>query len=183
MSNIVTIDFRGDTLFGVQEGDAVLVGLKPMVEAMGLDWSSQLKRIKRDPVLSEGMVVMTIPSGRGGVQDAVCLRLDLVNGWLFTIQSDRIKDDRVRAKVIAYQRECYRILSDHFLGAAKDFEVASISDDETTRLRLVTESRRTFGRSAAAQLWFRLGLPVVPAMMQHGAQLDPFPAGRLWPHQ
>lgn len=35
---------------------------------------------------------------------------------------------------------------------------------ETTRLRMVREARQTFGVRAAGQLWFGLGLPVVPAM-------------------
>lgn len=90
MTNIVTVDFRGDTLFGFKEGDSTFVGMKPMVEAMGLDWSGQLQRVKRDPILSEGMVMMPTPFGRGGNQEAVCLKLDLVNGWLFTIDTNRI---------------------------------------------------------------------------------------------
>jgi len=32
-------------------------------------------------------------------------------------------------------------------------------------VRAVTEAGHTFGVSAAAQLWLKLGLPVVPAML------------------
>lgn len=183
MANIVTVDFRGDTLFGFQEGEDTFVGLKPIVEAIGVDWSGQLQRIKRDAILSEGMVVMPTPFGRGAGQEAVCLKLELLNGWLFTIQTDRIKDEAVREKVITYQRECYRVLHDHFSGKkkARDGLMAEdeVSESEGTRLRMVTEGRQTFGTQAAAQLWFQLGLPVVPAMIDHNRQPTLFDLGAV----
>lgn len=183
MTNIVTVNFRGDTLFGFQEGDNTFVGLKPIVEAMGMDWSAQYRRVKRDPILSEGIAVMATPFGRGGDQEAVCLKLDLLNGWLFTIQSERIKDEAVREKVITYQRECYRVLNEHFVGNRKPHEAVmmdeDVSESENTRLRMITESRQTFGTQAAAQLWFQLGLPVVPAMLEDPRQANLFALDRV----
>lgn len=76
MTSIVTADFRGDTLFGFEEGDQTYVGLKPIVEAMGMDWSAQYRRVQRDPILSEGIAMMATPFGRGGDQEAVCLKRD-----------------------------------------------------------------------------------------------------------
>lgn len=121
--------------------------------------------------------MMATPFGRGGDQEAVCLKLDLVNGWLFTIDTARIKDDAVREKVIVYQRECYQVLAKHF--AAKHDALpgnAASSEDahehEGVKLRMVNESRQVFGNQAAAQLWFRLGLPVVPAMLHDPRQMN-----------
>jgi hypothetical protein len=179
MGNIVTVNFRGDQLYGFENDDGTFVALKPIVESMGLDWSGQLQRIKRDAILAEGMVIMPTPFGRGGNQDAVCLKLDLVNGWLFTIDTSRIKDEVVREKVILYQRECYSVLAKHFAGkhavggAAKTGEaVDDTQENENVKLRMVNESRQVFGNQAAAQLWFRLGLPVVPAMLHDPRQLN-----------
>lgn len=121
---------------------------------------------------------MTTPFGRGGAQDAVCLKLELVNGWLFTIDTSRIKDDVVRERVIVYQRECYGVLAKHFLGKGVGLQTkkAEVVDDpqenESVKLRMVNESRQVFGAQAAAQLWFRLGLPVVPAMLHDPRQLN-----------
>lgn len=178
MGNIVTVNFRGDELYGFENDDGIFVALKPIVESMGMDWSAQLQRIKRDRILSEGMVIMTTPFGRGGSQDAVCLKLDLVNGWLFTIDTARIKDDVVREKVIVYQRECYQVLSKHFAGKQEAAPASKLSESdephehEGVKLRMVNESRQVFGNQAAAQLWFRLGLPVVPAMMHDPRQMN-----------
>lgn len=178
MGNIITVNFRGDELYGFENDDGIFVALKPIVESMGMDWNGQYQRVKRDPILSEGMCIMHIPFGRGGAQEAACLKLELVNGWLFTIDTSRIKDDSVREKVIVYQRECYSVLARHFLGknAGVQPKKAEVVDDaqenENVKLRMVTESRQVFGNQAAAQLWFRLGLPVVPAMLHDPRQLN-----------
>src|SRR3712207_7429453 len=67
--------FPYTTLFRSRD-DGVFVALKPIVENMQLDWSGQLQRVKRTPLLAEGMVVMPTPFGRGGDQEAVCLKLE-----------------------------------------------------------------------------------------------------------
>lgn len=65
------------------------VALKPIVEGMGLAWNAQLERVKRDGVLSEGMVVIPIPSA-GGSQDATVIPLSRLNGFLFGIDENRV---------------------------------------------------------------------------------------------
>lgn len=179
MGQIVTVNFRGDQLYGFEDDDGVFVALKPIVRALGLDWSAQLKRVKRDPVLVEGMAMMATPYGLGGDQEAVCLKIDLVNGWLFGIDSTRIKDQAVREKVILYQRECYGVLFKHFYKGAKPVQEPLVIEDheetaspDNAKVRLVTECRQTFGPKASGQLWFQLGLPTVPAMIEQSRQFD-----------
>ncbi len=179
MGNIVTVNFRGDQLYGFENDDGTFVALKPIVESMGMDWSAQYRRVIRDPIMKEGIAMMATPFSRGGDQEAVCLKLDLVNGWLFTIDTARIKDDDVREKVILYQRECYSVLAKHFAGKhignsgpQAGETVDDPQENEGVKLRMVNESRQVFGNQAAAQLWFRLGLPVVPAMLHDPRQLN-----------
>lgn len=179
MGEIVTVNFRGDELYGFKQDDGTFLALKPMVEAMGLNWSGQEQRVKRDPVLSEGICVMHIPFGRGGAQECVCIKLELVNGWLFGIDSARIKDEAVRERVILYQRECYQVLYEHFSGKRKHSAPEIEGDpDETSsvneRRSLVAEARQTFGTQAARELWFEQKLPIVPSMLREG-QNDLYP--------
>jgi len=170
MGEIVTVNFRGDQLYGFKQDDGVFLALKPMVEAMGLDWSGQLQRIKRDPILSEGVVIMPTPFGRGAGQECVCLNVELIQGWLFTIDTLRIKDEAVRQKVILYQRECYAVLHAHFTGKSTGRKQVDGEPDEVLsigeRLRLVTETRQSFDTYAAREMWFKQGLPVVPSMLR-----------------
>ena len=116
-----TIVFYNDELTAVRlESGDIFVPVRRLCDNLGLDWRSQLARINRDEVLSDakkGVVIMTTPSsgsrGGGGPQEATCLPLDLIPGWLFGIQTSRVKEE-IRPKLIRYRRECFRVLWDAF---------------------------------------------------------------------
>jgi len=185
MGKIITVNFRGDELYGFENDEGVFVALKPIVEAMGLQWSGQLQRLKRDTILSEGMCVMHTPFGANGNQEAVCLKMSLVNGWLLTIDDSRIPDPDVRQKVLTYKRECYEVLFKHFYKGAEKPDRIEIEDHEqaheaeSIKVRLVTECRQVFGNRAAGQLWFQSGLPIVPAMIEEGRHMTLFDYGNI----
>ena len=171
MSNIVTLDFHGDRLLGFQDGSGAFIALRPVVEGMGLNWSGQLQRVRRDPILSEGVCVMHTPSD-GGPQESVCLPLDLFHGFLFRIDATRV-DAAVREKVITYQRECYAVLAGAFGQAPRPAEIVQAATESLpldVARKMVAEARQSFDRQAARELWFRLGLPTVPAMRAAQAQ-------------
>jgi hypothetical protein len=113
-----------------------------------------------------------MPSAKGGHQDAVALRLDLVHGWFFTIDSARVRAE-LRERVQQFQRECYEVLFKHFSGESEKLEQQQ-HESESLRVRMVAEIRQTFGITAAQQAWIKLGLLVVPAMAQAVAQLNLF---------
>ena len=102
-------------------GRTIYVPVRPICDYLGVDWSSQLKRIDRDPVLGNaGMsVVITttdIPdpsSRRPNTSEMYCLPLKYIPGWLFGINASRIRSD-LRDKIIRYQSECFDVLSEAF---------------------------------------------------------------------
>ncbi|KTQ92657.1 hypothetical protein NS226_15310 [Aureimonas ureilytica] len=176
-SRLVTVNFRGTDLYSFENDDGVFVAVKPIVDAMGVDWNAQRQRIRRDPILSEGACIIPAPLAKGGIQETTCLKLELVNGWLFTIDASRIKDEGVRERVILYQRECYQVLTRHFHRPAGAPPVEIPSGDQPhepdgPRVRLVSEARQVFGTRAAGELWFKLGLPITPSMTEARKQLD-----------
>ncbi|CAK0748311.1 hypothetical protein WCLP8_1880017 [uncultured Gammaproteobacteria bacterium] len=182
---VVSVPFHGDTLFAVEREGAVFVALKPICERLGIAWHKQLERIKRDTVLCEGITVMGIPSPRG-IQETTCLRLGLVNGWLFGINENRVRPE-ARAAVLVYKRECHRALAEHFGLAEAAAEPPPVLDQEaaepalpapdddgeacsdgigglserTVRLHvdLIREARLLFGPDAAMRLWRASPLP------------------------
>lgn len=168
MGELVTVNFRNDTIFGFRQEDGIYIAVAPICETLGLVVRKQRERIMRDPILSEGGTIMVLPSP-GGPQETLCLRLELIHGWLFTLDESRVRDDETKQKVLAYKRECYRVLYEHFMGKGKRAE-ASLDDEsgeEPVNLRksLVTETRHTFGTQAAREMWFKMNLPVVPSML------------------
>jgi hypothetical protein len=83
MNKIMSVNFHGTELYGFDLSGVIYIALKPIVLAMGLDWSAQYRRAQRDPIIKEGIAMMAIPFGRDGLQDQVCLRIDLVHGLAF----------------------------------------------------------------------------------------------------
>ena len=85
---------------------AVFVAIKPICEGLGIDWEAQRKRIQRDQVLAEGASIMEVPS-KGGLEETVTLRLDLVNGWLFGVGANQVKPE-ARPKVCRHLRRVHQ---------------------------------------------------------------------------
>lgn len=165
-NNLIPIEFHGDTIFAIEQPDGIYIVAKPIAERFGLAWHGQLERLKTDPVLSEGIQTICIPSP-GGMQETTCLRLDLLNGWLFKIDSRRVKSE-ARDALIAYQRECYAVLFRHFQptaaeGVVTDLIPSRFADGLTVmeRVSLVREARLAHGRVAAQRMWAMVDLPDV----------------------
>jgi P22_AR N-terminal domain len=112
-TTLVTVDFHGTTLHALTIDGKPYVSVRSICEALTVDPDAQLKRIKRHPVLSKGTVITTVPSG-GGVQQAVCIPLDLLNGWLFGISANRVRNPELRDRLVQYQRDCFDVLARHF---------------------------------------------------------------------
>lgn len=107
------VKFNNQQVPVFMQEDKPYVLMKPICENIGLDWRSQLKRIKRNHVLSQGVVVMTTPS-TGGEQDYVALPLGYLNGWLMGVDANKVKPE-IKDTLIKYQLECYDVLYKHFL--------------------------------------------------------------------
>lgn len=111
-NEITKIPFHGNEIVVIEKNGKQYVAMKPIVEAMGLAWQNQYNLIKKDAVLSEGIIVTMIPS-TGGIQETVCLPLEYLNGWLFKVPASRYKGKK-RERIITYQQECYKVLYEYF---------------------------------------------------------------------
>jgi hypothetical protein len=119
-----TVLFYEDEITAVwvikDEKQEAFVPIRPICDFLGIDWSSQRRRITRDPVLSESTMSVVITatdidetSRRPKSSAMLCLPLEFLNGWLFGVSAQRVNPE-FRERVIIYQRECYRVLSDAF---------------------------------------------------------------------
>ena len=89
------------------------VAIKPICEAIGVDYSSQLKKIKEDPILSSTVVLTTTVGADENQRKMQTLPIRYIFGWLFRIDSRNVKED-IRDSVEKYQKECYDLLFDTF---------------------------------------------------------------------
>lgn len=146
----------------------IYVPLRPICNYLGLDWAGQYQRINRDPVLSEAINSIGVTpteldpsSNRPRTSDMICLPLKYLNGWLFGVNANRVKDD-LRERVIRYQRECYDIL-------AQAFQTPAARPDASTTLLQVRELGLAIARMAEEQIEFDHRLGAAENRLDHAA--------------
>lgn len=102
------------------------VAMKPICENIGLQWEGQFQRIKRHPVLSQVMCMTHMTSlGKDGKEylvEMLMLPLEYLNGWLFGVDTNRVKNG-TREKLIQYQKECFKVLANHFMPQPQNHQV------------------------------------------------------------
>lgn len=91
------------------------VAVKPICDALGIDYSSQLQRLKADEILSSTVGLSTTVGADGKQREMQTIPFKFVFGWLFRIDSRNVKPEAKEA-VLKYQLECYNALYDHFTG-------------------------------------------------------------------
>lgn len=89
------------------------VAVKPICDALGIDFSGQRNRIQDDPILGSTMEIISTVGADGKVREMVTIPLEFVFGWLFLIDSRKVKPE-AKEFVIRYQRECYHALYSYF---------------------------------------------------------------------
>jgi hypothetical protein len=140
----VSINFHGASIPTFNVAGIIRVAMKPICDSIGLEWHGQRQRIKRNPVLAKGAVIITAPS-KGGLQKVLTLPLTKLNGWLFGVDASRVKPE-VRDKLVEYQEECFEVLSNYW------------QKGQAVKPRTVTPDERAGLRAAVTMLTTKRGL-------------------------
>lgn len=111
-SAVVRIDFHGDELVSWKDDETgeVIVSIREMCKNIGISAQTQLAKLRENPSFAEGIRGKAILTP-GGKQETHGLLLELVPGWLATINPARIKDTEVRETLVMYQKESYKALN------------------------------------------------------------------------
>jgi len=93
----------GDEVLAARvEPDGIYLPLRPICDSLGIGYSAQFNRLKRDEVLAEGLRRLKIKTA-GGTQTMQCLDLEGVPLWLAMIEPSRVHED-LREKLRVYKR-------------------------------------------------------------------------------
>ncbi len=111
-TDMVTVEFDGDTLIAIKRGDEIWVVIKRVCEALGLAYNAQLIKLKA--CSWAGVAMIDIPSA-GGAQRANCITVKRLPMWLATIELSRVSPD-IRAKLERYQARAADALYERFVG-------------------------------------------------------------------
>ena len=100
-TQIESIPFHGQTIQSVMVDGKPHVVVRPLVESLGLDADSQMKRLRRHSWACP--VKMTVQVGGQG-REVTMIDLRTLTMWLATIDENRVSED-ARPLVVAYQSE------------------------------------------------------------------------------
>ncbi|HOU41370.1 MAG TPA: phage antirepressor N-terminal domain-containing protein [Promineifilum sp.] len=132
------VEFYGDELIAVRAADGhIYVSVRHLCDALGLDRTAQVRRIRRQEILDEaykGGAILTPPS-KGGVgggrQQLGLIRVDVVPLFLTGVSVNSVREE-IRPKLARFQREAAKVLWEAFqqgqLTADLDFDALLAQD-------------------------------------------------------
>lgn len=106
--NLVTVDFNNHQLEVIEETQSIVV--KDICEAIGIGYISQYEKIVADESFESKLIKVQT---RGGLQEVFTIPLSKLNGWLFSINPNKVKPE-VKQKLIEYKKECFNVLNNYF---------------------------------------------------------------------
>lgn len=103
------LEFNGKNLLFLSKDGVYYIAIKPICEAIEVDYIRQFKNVSDDPILGPVLSKQTMQVPGDQARQMVCLPEQYIYGWLFSIRSES-------KELIEYKRRCYDILYDHFHG-------------------------------------------------------------------
>ena len=154
---------NGVEIPAVVENGETYLPIKPICQAIGVNYATQLEKLKSHPILSSVIPLRGTTGADGKTYEMVCLPLKFIYGWLFTINPGNVSDES-REKVIKYQMECYEVLYDHFAGLGRKAqeenqaeiklleEIANLSEQSTQIKSEIKEKKEVLSKLRASRL-------------------------------
>lgn len=136
---ITTINNQNITI--IDNGSEKLVPIKPICQALGIDFKGQYDKIENDKILNSTVVLSPTVATDEKQREMICLPIKYVFGWLFTINPGNVSEG-ARETITKYKMECYEVLYRHFTARALAFER---QNKEVMRLsQLINEEQYLF---------------------------------------
>ena len=124
MKELTRVPFHDTTIYTTADG--TYVALRPVCEALELDYASQFKRVQHQPWAT--VVMMTTVAADGKTREMVFIDRRTFTMWLATIDTGRVKNERTRELVRTYQCEAADALDKYFNeGAAVNPRAVGVS--------------------------------------------------------
>ncbi len=80
--------------------------VKKVCKNLNIDYTTQYSKLKSDPAYDTKLIKVKTA---GGVQEVFCIPLNQLNGWLYTINPNKIKAV-AKEKLLAYKERVSRSL-------------------------------------------------------------------------
>lgn len=125
----------------IATSDEQLIAIRPICEALGISPEAQRQKIMEHPILAS-VASPGKATGKDGKQyEMLCLPLEYIFGWLFTISPANVNEE-AKEGLVRYQGECYHALFEHF--AARSRFVEQKQKEIDRQLTVVDEAKEAF---------------------------------------
>lgn len=115
------VDFNGIGMLALKNEEGIFVSVKSICESIGLDYSAQLKRIKNDEVVSEGLVKIAMPT-KGGNQEISMLDIGYLPLWVTGISSNAVREE-IKPYIKSFKLRAKDILAEAFIENKSQFMI------------------------------------------------------------
>lgn len=109
---------NGVEIVTVEQNGEVYVPIRPICVALGVSYQKQQEKLQHHPILASTVTLRVTVAADSKDREMVCILLEYVYGWLFTINASNVPDSAKETLVI-YQKECYLVLYGHFAGGLR----------------------------------------------------------------
>ncbi|OEM50638.1 phage antirepressor N-terminal domain-containing protein [Escherichia coli] len=110
--NTSYVPFNGQQIITAMAAGVAYVAMKPIVENLGMSWGTQQQKLMKQ-LDKFNCIHMNMVAADGKLRKLLCLPLKKLNGWLFSINPEKVRAD-IRDKLIQYQDECFSVLHDYW---------------------------------------------------------------------
>jgi len=104
------LEFNGKTLVFLSKDSQYWIALKPICEALNIDYVQQFKNAQNSPIYGELLCNHTMVAADGKSRKMASLPEEWIYGWIMQLQSNS-------SELNEYKKECHRILFKYFHGA------------------------------------------------------------------
>ncbi len=131
--NTSYVPFNGQQIITAMAAGVAYVAMKPIVENLGMSWGTQQQKLMKQ-LDKFNCIHMNMVAADGKLRKLLCLPLKKLNGWLFSINPEKVRAD-IRDKLIQYQEECFSVLHDYWTKGRAENARKKTSVDDRTPLR------------------------------------------------
>jgi hypothetical protein len=118
------LELNGKLVWFLQKDGVYYIAIKPICEALNIEYTRTFKNIKSDSILGPALAKQPMQVPNDQIRNFACLPEKWIYGWIFSINSDSpILED--------YKRKCYDILYNHFHGSLTAIQTTLLEKDCT----------------------------------------------------
>lgn len=146
--NTTSLPFHGQHIITAMAAGVAYVAMKPIVENLDMSWSTQVRKLMAQAD-KFNCVHMNMVAGDRKLRELLCIPLQKLNGWLFSINPAKVRDD-IRDRLVRYQEECFTALHDYWTKGAAIRKSETTVDDRTPLRGIVNRIMGKYGMTYQA---------------------------------